>query len=244
MTIHVLTLFPEMFIGPFEHSIIARAQKDGLASIYYHQLRQWGIGPYKAVDGKPFGGGTGMIIRVDVVAKALEAIQKLSPETRKVLLDPSGSLLDQAQIQEWSRLNSLTLICGHYEGVDARIQEHLVDDVCSVGNYVLTGGEIAAIVVVDAVVRLIPGVLEKTEATAEDSFSLQAPGIKHQKILEYPQYTRPQKFASWSVPEVLISGNHQAVEKWRQEEAIKRTKKWRPDLLKVEPRRKTRGSTL
>lgn len=235
MTIHILTLFPEMFVGPFEHSIIARAQKDRLVSIHYHHLRQWGIGQYKVVDGKPFGGGSGMIIRVDVVAKALEAIQKLDPETRKVLLDPSGDLLDQARFEQWSKLHSLTLVCGHYEGVDERVREHLVDEVCSVGNYVLTGGEIATIVVVDAVVRLIPGVLEKTKATAEDSFSLQTPKTKHQKILEYPQYTRPQKFASWSVPDVLLSGNHQAINKWRQQEAIKRTKQWRPGLLKENP---------
>jgi tRNA (guanine37-N1)-methyltransferase len=232
MIIHILTLFPEMFVGPFEHSIIARAQKNRLVTIHYHSLRQWGIGRHKVVDGKPFGGGSGMIIRVDVVAKALEEIQKLDPKTQKILLDPSGKLLDQARFGQWSKLDSLTLVCGHYEGVDERIREHLIDEVWSVGNYVLTGGEIAAMVVVDAVVRLIPGVLEKTKATAEDSFSLQTPNTRHQKILEYPQYTRPQKFAGWSVPEVLLSGNHQAIDKWRQQEAIKRTKQWRPKLLK------------
>jgi tRNA (guanine37-N1)-methyltransferase len=232
MRIHILTLFPEMFIGPFEHSIIARAQKNQLVAIHYHNLRQWGIGPHKVVDGKPFGGGSGMIIRVDVVAEALEEIQKLDPKTKKILLDPSGKLLDQARFGQWSKLDSLTLVCGHYEGMDERIREYLVDEIWSVGNYVLTGGEIAAVVVVDAVVRLIPGVLEKTEAITEESFSLQTPKTRQQKILEYPQYTRPQKFASWSVPQVLLSGNHQAIDKWRQQEAIKRTKQWRPELLK------------
>lgn len=204
MKISILTLFPEMFVGPFEHSIIKRAQEKGKVTIDLVNIRNFGIGRHKIVDDKPYGGGVGMILRVDVIDKALAKFKN----RRIVLLDARGRTFDQKKARELAKLDHLILIAGHYEGVDERVKEYLVDESLSIGNYVLTGGEIPAMVVVDSVVRLIPGVLEKPQATKLESFS--------ENNLEHPQYTRPQIYKNWKVPQVLLSGNHKAIEQWRK----------------------------
>lgn len=194
-----------MFAGPFNQSILRRAQDKSLITINLHDLRKWAIDKRGTVDDRPYGGGVGMILRVEPIFKALKTIKS----SRVVLLDARGETFSQAKAQEFSKLDQLTLICGHYEGVDERVREHLVDETISIGNYVLTGGEIPGMIIVDAVTRLIPGVLEKPEATQIESFSEEA-------FLEFPQYTRPEEFNGWQVPEILLSGNHKEIEKWRR----------------------------
>jgi tRNA (guanine37-N1)-methyltransferase len=252
MLIDVLTLFPEMFSGPFNASIIKRAVEKGLVEINIHNLRDWGIGKHRQVDGRPYGGGVGMILRVDVIVKAIEEIKKGNQEIRKsgnqvsqspdkpspitrlpdpltVLLTPQGKLFNQKKAWTLSKLNRLILVCGHYEGFDERAK-NFVDEEISIGNYVLTGGEIPAMVLTDSIVRLIPGVLEKPEALEQESF--QPLTINHQSLnLEFPQYTRPVSFRSLNVPTILLSGDHQKIKKWREEQALKKTRKKRPDLI-------------
>lgn len=219
--ISILTLFPEMMRGPFEHSIIKRAIEKKLVEIEYINIRDFGIGRHKIVDDKPYGGGVGMVLRVDVIDKALSHISHQNPashfphptSTRVVLLDARGTTFTQKKAEELSKLNHLILICGRYEGVDERVKEHLVDESISIGDYVLTGGEIPAMVIVDSVVRLIPGVLAKPQATALESFS--KPGY-----LEHPQYTRPRSFKGWEIPKILLSGNHKKIEKWKSEKRV------------------------
>ena len=225
MRIDILTLFPKMFSGPFDESIVKRAQEKGLVEINIHDLRAYGEGERKTVDDRPYGGGVGMILRVDIIDKAVSDLKKESKGTKVVLLDAAGNKFTQAVAKGYSQAKHLILIAGHYEGFDHRVQEHLVDEVISIGDYVLTGGELPAMVVTDSVVRLIPGVLEKEGATELESFSTP-------NILEYPQYTRPEVYKDWKVPEVLLSGNHKEIEKWRKEESLKITAKNRPDLLK------------
>src|SRR3972149_11331856 len=204
MKIDILTLFPKMFSGPFDESIVKRAQDKGLLDIQIHDLRDYGEGERRSVDDRPYGGGIGMILRVDIIDSALSKLR--NKESRVVLLDAGGEKFTQKKAVELSKGKHLILIAGHYEGVDARVHEHLVDEILSIGDYVLTGGEIPAMVVTDAIVRLIPGVLEKKEATTLESFS--------EGTLEYPQYTRPEEFQGWKVPEVLLSGNHKEIEGW------------------------------
>lgn len=232
MVIHVVSLFPEVFTVPFDYSILKRAQNQNQLRIVSHNLRRWGIGKHRVVDSRPYGGGTGMILRVDVLARALLDIKNHDPDAKIILLDPQGRVFNQDQADRLAKLKSLVLVCGHYEGVDERVKNHLVDEVVSIGDYVLTGGEIPAMVIIDAVGRLIPGVLEKSQATACESFKIQQSktGQDH-RLLEYPQYTRPKTFRRWSVPNVLLSGNHQEIEAWRRKEALKKTRKIRPDLL-------------
>ena len=218
MKIDILTLFPKMFAGPFAESIVARAQKKGLMEIKIHNLRDWATDKRGSVDDRPFGGGVGMIMTVDIVDRALAALKP----GRVILLTPQGRVFNQKLAQNLSKIAHLILICGHYEGFDERIRK-LVDEEISIGDYVLTGGEIPAMVMVDAITRLIPGVLEKPEATKFESFS---------PLLEYPQYTRPADFKSQKVPEILLSGDHQKIADWRQQKALAKTKKLRPDLLK------------
>lgn len=206
-----------MFRGPFDQSIIKRGIDKKLVSIDYINIRNFATDMYKSVDGHPYGGGVGMILRVDVVDRALQSIQK----GHTILLDAGGTPYKQSKAKELSALNHLILICGHYEGIDERIRS-LVDEEISIGDYVLTGGEIPAMVLVDSVVRLIPGVLTKPEAIVYESFT--AP------LLEYPQYTEPQTYNGLAVPPVLLSGNHKAIDTWRNNEALKRTKTQRPDL--------------
>lgn len=262
MKIDILTLFPKMFAGPFAESIVKRAQNKGLVEISIHDLRQWTDDKRKTVDDRPFGGGVGMILKVEPVYQALQALTgdpildtrnskhvTRNPKTAKqrvILLTPQGKVFNQAmarQLANLGQLGHLVLICGHYEGVDERIRQHLVDQEISIGDYVLTGGELPAMVVTDAIVRLLPGVLEKSEATKNESFSSlkigklsvkggSASGGKIRKLLEYPQYTRPTDFKGWKVPEMLLSGNHQKVAAWREKQALTRTKLRRPDLLK------------
>ncbi len=207
MRIDILTLFPNMFSGPFDESMVLAAKKKGLVDIKIHDLRQWGIDKRGSVDDRTYGGGKGMLIRIDVVDSALKKLKKKN--TKIILLDAGGAKFTQQKAIEFSKIDHLILIAGHYEGIDHRVHEHLVDEVISIGDYVLTGGEIPAMVVTDAVTRLIPGVLEN-EATEIESHS-------EVGILEYPQYTRPEVYKKWKVPEVLLSGNHKEIEKWRKE---------------------------
>ena len=207
MKIDILTLFPKMFSGPFDESIIKRAQDKKLVEIKIHDLRKWGLTERRTVDDRPYGGGVGMILRVDVIDNALKDLR--TKNSRIILLDATGEKYTQTKVQELSKLENLILIAGHYEGVDHRVHEHLVDEVISIGDYVLTGGEIPAMVLTDSIVRLIPSVIAKEEATVIESFS--EPGK-----VEFPQYTRPEVYKDWKVPEVLLSGNHKEIEKWRK----------------------------
>lgn len=234
MSFDIITLFPEMFTGPFDQSIIKRAQDRHLAEIKYHNLRQWAIDERGTVDDRPYGGGVGMVLRIEPIFNAIKTILNLKFEistlnsnfkfkienSKIVLLDPRGTKFTQEKAREFAKLDRLILICGHYEGVDERVREHLVDEAISIGDYVLTGGEIPAMVLVDAVTRLLPGVLEKPGATTIESFSDNAPALGGvegpQPYLEFPQYTRPEEFNGWKVPEILLSGNHKEIEKWRK----------------------------
>lgn len=208
MKIDVLTLFPDMFRGPFDASIVKRAQSKGLIGVEVHDLRKWGEGERRNVDDRPYGGGVGMILRVDILD---EAISKLKTANSKViLLDATGTKYTQQKAREYSKLERIILIAGHYEGVDHRVHEHLVDEVISIGDYVLTGGEIPAMVIIDSVIRLLPGVLGKDESSADESH-------KEPGYLEYPQYTRPEDYKGWKVPEILLSGNHKKIEEWRKQ---------------------------
>lgn len=196
-----------MFAGPFEESIIKRAQDKSLVEIAIHDLRKWGLDTRRTVDDRTYGGGVGMIIRVDVIDAAINDLK--GKNFKVVLLDAGGTKFDQKKARQLSQIEHLILIAGHYEGVDHRVHEHLVDEVISIGDYVLTGGEIPAMAVTDAIVRLIPGVLEKPEATSIESFS-------EEGVTEFPQYTRPEKYKGWKVPDVLLSGNHKEIEAWRK----------------------------
>ncbi len=235
MRIDILTLFPKMFSGPFDESIIGRGQKRGLLDIHIHQLRDWAEGRHKTVDDRPYGGGTGMVLMVEPLARAVEYLkQKAKSKKQKViLLDPGGAVFTQKRARELSKVDHLILIAAHYETVDQRFREHFVDEEISIGDYVLTGGELPAMVLVDTIARLIPGVLTKPEATQYESFSgLEIENCKIENLLEYPQYTRPENFRGWKVPEVLLSGDHKKIETWKKEKSLERTKKNRPDLLK------------
>jgi tRNA (guanine37-N1)-methyltransferase len=218
LDIEVLTLFPAMFDGPLAQSIPGRIQEQGLASIRIHDLRQWGIGRHRSVDDAPYGGGAGMILRPEPVATALDALRR--PDSLAILLDPVGEVFRQARAGDLATRSHLIFVCPRYEGVDERIRS-LVDLELSIGDYVLTGGELPALVVIDAVIRLLPGAIEEA-STVEESFS--------DGLLEYPQYTRPAVFRGMDVPSILTSGDHGAVARWRHEQAVARTRRRRPDL--------------
>jgi tRNA (guanine37-N1)-methyltransferase len=222
MRIDIITLFPNMFAGPFAESIIGRAIEHNLVAIVVHNLRDYGLGKHHVVDDRPYGGGPGMVLKPEPLFELVEGI-KGGDRVPIILLSPQGRLFCQKVAQELATHEQLVLICGHYEGVDERICEHLVSDEISIGDYVLTGGELAAMVVVDAVVRLLPGVLGSEESPTEDSH---AGGL-----LEYPQYTRPQVYRGWAVPQVLLSGNHSQVARWRKEQSLLRTLARRPEFL-------------
>lgn len=217
MKIDIITLFPKLFESVFSESLIARAKAKKIAAISIHNLRNWAIDKYKTVDDKPFGGGPGMVMKVDVVDRALQAL----PAGYKILLTPQGKVFNQTLAQKLSKEEHLIMICGHYEGYDERVRT-LVDEEISIGDYVLTGGEIPAMVIVDTVVRLLPGVVGKEASLTEESF---AGGL-----LEYPQYTRPEKYKNMPVPKSLLSGNHAEIKKWREEQSQLRTSSRRPDL--------------
>jgi tRNA (guanine37-N1)-methyltransferase len=222
MKIDVLTLFPAMFAGPLDESIIMRARKAGLLDLKIHQLRYWTHDKHKTVDDKPFGGGPGMLMKVEPLFEAVESLKRA--ETKVILLSPSGRKFSQEIARELSQEKDLLLVCGSYEGFDERVREALADDELSIGDYVLTNGALPAMVVIDAVARLLPGVLGDDESSRDESFS--------HGLLEYPQWTRPAEFRGVKVPEVLLNGNHAEIEKWRREQAKVRTKERRPDLLK------------
>jgi tRNA (guanine37-N1)-methyltransferase len=222
MKIDVLTLFPAMFAGPLDESIVGRARAAGLLDLKIHNLRDWTRDRHRTVDDRPFGGGPGMLLKPEPLFAAVENLRR--EKTRVILLSPSGRKFDQSVARELAAQNDLLLVTGHYEGFDERVRETLADDELSIGDYVLTSGALPAMVVIDAVVRLLPGVLGDDESSQDESFSA--------GLLEYPQYTRPAEFRGMKVPDVLVSGNHAEIEKWRRGQAETRTKKQRPDLLK------------
>jgi tRNA (guanine37-N1)-methyltransferase len=228
MKIDIVTLFPEICGAPLSESIMKRAQKNGIVDLHIHNLRDWTMDKHHVADDAPFGGGQGMVMKPEPIFAAVEKLRNqtsdIKDQTSKiVLMSPAGHRFDQAMAAQLSGESHLIIICGHYEGVDHRVIDHLVDHEISIGDYVLTNGAIAAVVLVDAVVRLLPGVLGHEQSALDDSFS--------RGLLEAPQYTRPAEFRSWKVPDVLLSGNHAEIERWRREQAIKRTRENRPDLL-------------
>ena len=221
MKIDVLTLFPAMFAGPLDESIIMRARKAGLLDLTIHHLRDWTHDRHKTVDDRPFGGGPGMLMKVEPLFEAVESLRRET--TKVILLSPAGRKFNQAIARELAEQKDLLLVTGHYEGFDERVRTELADDELSIGDYVLTNGALPAMVVIDAVTRLLPGVLGDDVSSHDESFS--------HGLLEYPQYTRPAEFRGLKVPDVLLSGNHAEIEKWRREQAKVRTQEKRPDLL-------------
>jgi tRNA (guanine37-N1)-methyltransferase len=232
MKFHVLTIFPEFFRGPFEHGVVQRACEAGLIEIQVHDLRQWTSDRHRTVDDRPFGGGEGMLLKAEPIFEAVEAIWPERGEGRKViLLSAQGRKFDQARARAYSGCQELLLICGRYEGVDERVAEHLADEEISIGDYVLSGGELAAAVVVDAVARLKEGVLGNETSVVDESFG-------EHGLLDWPQYTRPAEFRGWKAPEVLLGGNHEEIRKWRRNAAREKTARLRPDLLNADELRK------
>ena len=230
MQIDILTLFPEVCRAPLNASMMKRAQESGALDLRIHNLRDWTTDKHHVVDDAPFGGGQGMVMKPEPIFAAVEDLQsKIGPsrtgsgKSKIILMSPTGRRFDQKMATEFSQDSHLIIICGHYEGVDHRVIEHLVDAEISIGDYVLTNGAIAAAVIVDAIVRLLPGVLGHELSAGDDSFSA--------GLLEGPQYTRPSDFRGWKVPDVLLSGNHAAIAAWRKEQAMQRTEENRPDLL-------------
>jgi tRNA (guanine37-N1)-methyltransferase len=221
MKIDVLTLFPAMFAGPLDESIVKRARETGLLDLTIHNLREYTHDRHRTVDDKPFGGGPGMLLKPEPIFEAAESLGH--DDTRVILLGPAGRTFNQAIARELAQEKHVLLVCGSYEGFDERVREALADDELSIGDYVLTNGALPAMVIVDAVTRLLPGVLGDDESSRDESFS--------HGLLEYPQYTRPAEFRGMKVPEVLLSGNHAEIVRWRAEQAKKRTQERRPDML-------------
>lgn len=222
MLIQILSLFPEMFEGPFQASILKRAQEQALVEFRYINFRDFTTDKHRMVDDTPYGGGEGMVLKPEPIYRALQYAKAVRPEAKVVLLTPQGTVFHQSLARELATLRHLILICGHYEGFDERIRAW-VDLELSIGDFVLTGGELAAMVVADAVVRLLPGVLGSEDSALHDSFS--------EALLDYPQYTRPYDFQGATVPQVLLSGHHAQIASWRRQQALRRTAKRRPDLL-------------
>lgn len=226
MKFSIITLFPEIFSLILNSSILGRAQQKNKVEFEFISLREFGQGKHQQVDDKPYGGGVGMILKADVLLKAYTSITNRKISTQKsytILMSASGTKFTQSKARVFSKLNHLIIVCGHYEGVDQRFAEHFVNEEISIGDYVLTGGEIPAMVCIDAITRLIPGVLKKEEAIKDESFE--------QNLLEYPQYTRPEVFKGVRIPDVLLSGNHQEIARWRYKKSVEKTKKIRPDLI-------------
>ena len=219
MRINVVTIFPEYFTSPLAASLVGRAKADGLLEIVLHDLRDHGKGAHRQVDDAPFGGGAGMVMMIEPLADALDPLES----SHRVLLTPGGKPLEQETFDRWAGLEELTLVCGRYEGIDERVAEHLVDEEVSIGDYVLLGGEVAALAIIEGVTRLLPGVVGNPESLASESF--------RDGLLEEPHYTRPAEFRGWVVPEVLLSGDHGKVDEWRAEQREKRTRERRPDLM-------------
>jgi tRNA (guanine37-N1)-methyltransferase len=226
---HVLTIFPEFFQGPFAHGVVKRACDAGLVEIRIHNLRDWTFDRHKTVDDRPFGGGEGMVLKPEPIFLAVSAIwPERTPRQRVILLSAQGTRFDQTVANRYTEFDEILLICGRYEGVDERVAEHLADDEVSIGNYVLSGGELAAAVVIDSVARLVPGVLGNESSAAFDSFQEQGHG---EGLLDCPHWTRPADFRGWNVPEVLLQGNHEEIRKFRKRAAFEKTSRLRPDLL-------------
>ena len=225
MRIDIFSLFPQMFASPFGESIIKRAIDRELVNIFIHNIRDYTHNKHRTVDDYPYGGGAGMVLKPEPLFEAVSSATKENEQSDNpiILLTPQGRLFNHQIAQELSLKPNLILICGHYEGVDERVREYLATDEISIGEYILTGGELAAMVVVDAVVRLLPGVLGSEQATDEESYT--------DGLLEYPQYTRPRMYKGWEVPPILLSGNHEEIAKWRREQSITRTLERHPDLL-------------
>lgn len=220
MKVDILTLFPEMFSGPLDESIVGRARKTGILDLKIHCLRDWAHDRHKTVDDRPFGGGPGMVLKPEPIFEAVESLR--GPATRVILTAPGGRPFNQAVAGELAAIEHVILICGSYEGFDERIWEHLADEALSIGDYVLTNGALPAMVIVDAVTRLLPGALGDAMSASEESHG--------DGLLEYPHYTRPPDFRGWTVPEVLVSGNHAEIARWRQKESMRRTAERRPDM--------------
>jgi tRNA (guanine37-N1)-methyltransferase len=225
MQIDIVSLFPEMFSGPFNHSIIKRAQDSGRLAIHVINPRDFTTDKHHIVDDYPFGGGSGMVMKPEPLFKAVEHVLATSPAVsrRVILMCPSGSQFNQEKAKQLAKYEQLVFVCGHYEGIDDRVRQHLVDEAVSIGDFVLTGGELAAMVIVDAVSRMLPGVLGAADGAQYDSF--------YSGLLEYPQYTRPREFRGWNVPDILLSGDHAKIDKWRRFQSLKKTLEYRPDLL-------------
>lgn len=242
MRIDILTIFPEMFRGPFDVSVLKRAMDAGVLTIRLHDIRAFTTDRHHSVDDYPFGGGAGMVLKAPPIFDAVEFVrfqaraEGLTVEPQIILMTPSGRRFEQSIAEELATRQHLILICGHYEGIDERVREHLATDAISIGDYVLTGGELPAMVLVDAVARLVPGVLGAPESLAEESIS--------SGLLEYPQYTRPAVYRGWEVPKVLLSGDHQAIARWRRARALERTYWLRPDLLVRAPLDRRDGDAL
>lgn len=233
MVINVVTIFPEFFSGIMTSGILRRAIAGKHVGIYFRNLRDFTDDPHRSVDDRPFGGGPGMVFKPEPFFEAVESVQADTPgeRLRVVLLTPQGNLLNQRMVEDLSHESRLVLLCGRYEGVDERVAAHLATDEISIGDYVLSGGEIAAAVVMESVVRLLPGVLGNEQSSKSESFSIAKPAVGG-TLLGYPQYTRPAEFRGWKVPEVLLSGNHQQICQWRAEQALAKTRWRRPDLLR------------
>ena len=229
MTFHVLTIFPEFFEGPFAHGVVKRGREAGLLDIRIHDLRDWTFDAHRTVDDRPFGGGEGMVLKPEPLFLAVESIWPQKKSGRRVLLlSAQGRPFDQAMANRFSRESELLLICGRYEGVDERVAEHLADDEISIGDYVLSGGELPAAVVIDAVARLLPGVLGNESSTAFESFQDTGHGAG---LLDCPHWTRPAVFRGWNAPEVLLNGNHEEIRRFRRQAALSKTARLRPDLI-------------
>ncbi|MFW6306319.1 MAG: tRNA (guanosine(37)-N1)-methyltransferase TrmD [Bacillota bacterium] len=223
MFFDILTLFPEMFKGPFDESIISRAREKGLLEINLINIRDYSTDKHNTVDDSPYGGGAGMVMKIEPIYRAWQDLQKKRGDVPVIMLTPQGRKLNQDIVKNLSKKDGLVLLCGHYEGIDERVRQEIVTDEISIGDYVLTGGEVASIVLVDAVSRMLPGVLGDEQSKVEDSF--------YNGLLDYPQYTRPAEYRGLKVPEVLLSGNHALIDRWRRKKALKRTFSRRPDLL-------------
>src|SRR6185437_11775722 len=236
MRFHIVTIFPDFFTGPFAHGVVSRAQAGGLLEIHIHDLRNWTYDRHRTVDDRPFGGGEGMLLKPKPLFEAVEAIlPERTARNKTVLLSAQGARFTQPMAREFAQLEDLLLICGRYEGVDERVAEHLADCELSVGDFVLSGGELAAAMLVDAVARLLPGVLGDERSSRNESF-----GEDNEGILDCPQYTRPAEFRGWKVPDVLLGGNHEEIKRWRRAASREKTQRLRPDLAasrdtKVEP---------
>ncbi len=223
MRIDILTLFPEMFEGPLSESIIKRAREKGIVEIHFHDIREYSTDKHNRVDDYPFGGGAGMVMQIEPISILIEELRSQRSYDEIIYMTPDGHRLNQKTVNQLSLKGNIMILCGHYKGVDQRVRDHFITMEISIGDYVLTGGELAAAVVVDSVVRLIPGVLSDETSALTDSFQ--------DNLLSPPVYTRPAEFKGWRVPDILLSGHQANIEKWREEQAYERTKRLRPDLL-------------